>query len=131
MARTYTEFKRIIQPLFQRYRNTFRGPRSSAKENLEMNKMLIDLKKLDEKADYLNEKTYSSIQIFVGQVDPEQLQIHDDYEDGKYYRFDDVIFEFFGDGATPDYLEIDTTSTVSSKLSRIAEKVKELENKKV
>jgi hypothetical protein len=96
-----------------------------------MNKMLIDLKKLDEKADYLKNKTYSDIQILVGQVDPEQVQIHDDYEDGKYYRFDDVIFEFFGDGATPDYLEIDTTSTVSSKLSRIAEKVKELENKKV
>lgn len=130
MARTYVEVKRIIQPLFERYRNVFRGPRSSAKENLEMNKMLIDLKRLDEKADYLNNKTYSDIQIFVGQGDPEQVQIHDQYDDGKYYRFNDVIFEFYGDSATPDYLEIDTVSTMAAKLARITEKVKELENKK-
>ena len=54
MAKSYIEIKRIIQPLYERYRNIYRGPRSSEKENLEMNKIYIDLKRLDEKIDYLN-----------------------------------------------------------------------------
>ena len=61
MAKTYTENKRLIQPLYQRYRNIFRGSRDSKKENLEMNKILIDLHRLDDKADALIAKSYSDI----------------------------------------------------------------------
>jgi len=67
MAITYREIKRIVQPLFSRYRNTFRGPRSSQKENLEMNKFLIDIKRLEEKINILNEKVkekYENISLF-------------------------------------------------------------------
>lgn len=130
MAKSYSEVKRIIQPLYQRYRNTFRGPRSSQKENLEMNKILIDLKRLDEKVDNLNDKLYEDVRIFVGQVDPEMTGIHTEYEDGLYYEFDDVRIEFSGDSATPDYVVIDTTSTIIGKISRINQKIKYLENKK-
>jgi hypothetical protein len=130
MARSYSEVKRIIQPLYQRYRNTFRGPRSSQKENLEMNKILIDFKRLDEKIDNLNNKLYEDVRIFIGQVDPETFSIHTEYEDGSYYEFDDIRIEFSGDSATPDYVVIDTTSTITGKISRINQKIKYLENKK-
>lgn len=130
MAKSYLEIKRIVQPLYQRYRNTFRGPRSSQKENLEMNKILIDLKRLDEKVDNLNNKLYENVRIFVGQVDPESAGIHSEYEDGLYYEFDDIQVEFSGDSATPDYVVVDTTSTIIGKMSRINQKIKYLENKK-
>lgn len=131
MAITYRSPRRLIQPLFQRYRNTFRGPRSSQKENLEMNKILIDFKRLDEKADYLDEKAYSDIRILVGQVDPEDAPLHEEYEDGKYYIFENILVEYYGDSATPTNLSIDTISTMSSKLSRINRKILTLEQKKV
>jgi hypothetical protein len=127
MARSYIEIKRIIQPLYQRYRNTYRGPRSSQKENLEMNKIYIDLKRLDEKIDSLNKKIYEDVRIIVGQVDPETYSIHTPYEDGSYYLFDDLQFEYYGDSAAPDYLQIDTTLTISSKMSKMENKIKRLE----
>jgi transcription initiation factor IIE alpha subunit len=127
MAKSYIEIKRIIQPLYERYRNTYRGPRSSEKENLEMNKIYIDLKRLDEKIDYLNNKVYQDVRIMVGQVDPETYSIHTPYEDGSYYLFDDLQFEYYGDSATPDYLQIDTTLTISSKMSKMLQKIKRLE----
>jgi hypothetical protein len=127
MAKSYIEIKRIIQPLYQRYRNTYRGPRSSQKENLEMNKIYIDLKRLDEKIDSLNKKIYEDVRIIVGQVDPETYSIHTPYEDGSYYLFDDLQFEYYGDSAAPDYLQIDTTLTISSKMSKMENKIKRLE----
>ena len=127
MAKSYIEIKRIIQPLYQRYRNTYRGPRSSQKENLEMNKIYIDLKRLDEKIDSLNKKVYEDVRIIVGQVDPETYSIHTPYEDGSYYLFDDLQFEYYGDSAAPDYLQIDTTLTISSKMSKMENKIKRLE----
>jgi len=130
MAITYREIKRIVQPLFSRYRNTFRGPRSSQKENLEMNKFLIDIKRLEEKINILNEKVYTDIQIILGYGDPEQVQVHEEYDDGKYYMFDDILVKYGDESATPEYLQIDTMETIAARLSRVAKKVKELEQKK-
>ena len=130
MAITYREIKRIIQPLFQRYRTAFRGPRNSHMENLEMGKMLVDLKRLDQNADYLNNKIYSDVQIMIGSIDPQQVPIHVEYEDGKYYTFEDIQVEYYGDSATPDILSVDTVSTLAAKVHRIANKVKELESRK-
>jgi hypothetical protein len=127
MPKTYIEIKRIIQPLYERYRNTYRGPRSSQKENLEMDKIFIDLKRLDKKIDYLNDKVYSDIRVLVGQVDPETGPIHSTSPDGDFYAFNDVKFEYYGDSATPDYLRVDTTLTISSKMSKMLQKIKRLE----
>lgn len=130
MAKTYIEIKRIIQPLFQRYRNTYRGPRSSEKENLEMNKILIDLKRLDEKIDNLNNQSYDDVRIFVGQVDPQAVNMHLENEDGLYYSFSDIEVHYAGDTTPPSYVEIDTTFTLAGKMSRILQKVKTLEKRK-
>lgn len=131
MAKTYKENKRIIQPLYQRYRNTYRGPRSSEKENLEMHKILIDLKRLDQQADGLNVKLYDDIRVFIGQVDPEAIGIHLENNDGLYYLFDDVQIHYSNDMATPNYLQIDTTSTIAGKMSRLLQKIKRLEKNKL
>ena len=129
MAKTYTEIKRIVQPLYQRYRNVFRGPRSSHLENLEMNKILIDLRRLEEKSNLLNEKIYQDVRIFVGQVDPETYGIHDQREDGLYYIFDDIGIFPYGESPTPNYVEIPTTITIAAKISKLAHKLKVLESK--
>ena len=130
MAITYREIKRIVQPLFSRYRNTFRGPRDSEKQNLEMNKILIDIKRLEEKINILNEKVYTDVQVILGYGDPEEVQVHGEYEDGKYYIFDDILVKYLDESATPEYVQIDTMQTAAGKLNRIAKKVKELEKKK-
>lgn len=129
MAKTYIINKRIIQPLYQRYRNIFRGPRSSQKENLEMNKFLVDVKILDEKVDSIDTKIYEDVRIFVGQIDPEKAAIHDEYEDGKKYEFNDLKLLIYDNAATPSFLSIDTLDTITSKLIRIEEKIRYLENK--
>jgi hypothetical protein len=131
MARSYKEKKRISQPLYQRYRNTYRGPRSSQVENMEMNKILIDIKILEEKIEALNLKVYEDVRVFVNQVDPELNEIHDLEDDGFYYTFtrDTLTFNEYGGSPNPDYLEIPVLNTISGRLSRMAEKVKNLENK--
>jgi hypothetical protein len=129
MAKSYIEIKRIIQPLFQRYRNTYRGPRSSEKENLEMNKILIDLKRLEQKVNNLNNDSYEDVRIFIGQVDPELVAIHSENEDGLYYSFNDIKVHYANDSATPSYVEIETISTLAGKMSRILQKIKMLEKK--
>ncbi len=129
MARSYIEIKRVVQPLYQRYRNIFRGPRSSRDENLEMNKILIDLKRLDLKIDEIDSNIYENVRIFIGQVDPEAAQIHDQRINGDYYEFDDIQLYTYGDSATPDYLEIPTTITISGRLTNLAHKIKMLESK--
>jgi len=129
MARSYTEIKRIIQPLYQRYRNTFRGPRSSHLENLEMNKILIDLKRLEEKTNVLDEKIYEDVRIFIGQVDPETFGIHEETLDGLYYTFDDLELFPYGESATPEYVQIPTNLTIAGQISKLAHKVKMLESK--
>lgn len=130
MATTYREIKRFIQPLYQKYRGTFRGPRSSEKENLEMNKILIDLKRLDNEIENIDQGIYEKTRIIVGGKDPAELTIHEEYEDGKYYIFSDVIVDFYSDSATPDYITLDSLPTALSKLSRLNLKIKRLENKK-
>ena len=131
MAITYSEAKRIVQPLFQRYRNIFRGPRSSHFENLEMNKILIDLKRLDQKIDQTDSDVYNKVRILVGQVDPEMPVIHDQKEDGSYYKFLDENIFFYPAGMQQDsiLLEIPTTLTLSGRLSALDEKIKRLEDK--
>jgi hypothetical protein len=131
MTRSYKEIKRISQPLYQRYRNTYRGPRSSQMENMEMNKILIDIKILEEKTEALNLKVYEDVRIFINQVDPELNEIHSLEDDGFYYTFaaDMLTFNEYGGSPDPDYLEIPVLNTVSGRLSRLAEKVKNLENK--
>ena len=131
MARTYTEIKKIIQPLYQRYRSVFRGPRNSEMENLEMNKLLIDMHRLEESIQSINDRIYDEQRIFVGQSDPEKTQIHEEYEDGKYYIFNDIQFEYYGDSATPDYVQIDTLDTVASKMNRLSKKIKMLEKRRL
>jgi hypothetical protein len=131
MAITYRETKRLIQPLLKRFRNTFRGSRDSAKENLFMHQMKIDLHRLDQSVDLLDDNLYENVRVFIGQVDPETVVIHEEYEDGRYYSFSDLLIEYYGDSATPTNLTIDTIPTISSKLDRIYRKIKFLENKKV
>jgi hypothetical protein len=94
-----------------------------------MNKILIDIKRLDQKTDILNEKIYEDVRVFVGQVDPETYGIHEEREDGLYYTFNDVEIFPYGESPTPNYIEIPNTITMSSKMSRLAHKVNMLESK--
>ncbi len=45
----------------------------------------------------IDEQIYEQQRIFVGQLDPEKVQIHEEYNDGKYYIFDDVQIEYYSD----------------------------------
>lgn len=131
MAKTYKEesSKRFIQPFFQRIRAIYKGPRQSVKENLEMNKFLIDVSRLDERADELDSRIYDDIRIFVNQNDPEKTPIHTVGDDGDYYTINEVR-EFMWH-ATPAYVDLDTTFTIQGKLDKIIQKIKVLEDKKL
>jgi hypothetical protein len=100
-------------------------------ENLETNKILIDMHRLEDSIQDIDNRIYDEQRIFVGQYDPEKTQIHEDYNDGKYYIFSDIQFDYYSNAATPDYVQIDTLDTVASKMNRLSKKIKMLEKRRL
>lgn len=131
MANTYNENKRIIEPLYRRYRNTYRGYRSSEKENLEMGQFLIDVNRLEERIVQTDLESFSKVRILVGALDSEEVDIHSQDSDGKIYIFSDI--EVFHDysGSEEQELEVQTLSTLASRLQRLNQKIKKLERKRL
>lgn len=131
MAKTYNQNKRYIEPLYQRHRGVYQGPRESQKENLEMNQFLTDTLRIENQLLKINSLIIDNVRIFIGALDVEFSEIHTEYEDGKKYIFDDVDIFYENFSITEDNLEIDTLPTIDSKLHRLTQKIKILEQKKV
>lgn len=131
MAKTYNQNKRYVEPMYQRSRGIYQGPRESQKENLEMNQFLTDTLRIEDRLIKIDSAIIDNVRIFVGALDVELAEIHTEYEDGKKYTFDDVDVFYANFSISEDDLEIDTLPTIGSKLQRLSQKIKILEQKKV
>lgn len=142
MAITYQDpikKKNIRQPLFNRVRAFYRGPRKTTIENLLHQKIYLDIKRIYIELELINTKIFNKVQIFIG---AEKLSTHkiDNIADSPYYgaKYQDLTSDgllFFNAhaAATPSFgdetAKLYTTSSIASKLSTLNFKINQLERR--
>lgn len=127
MAKTYTNQKnidRLREPLFQISRTKFRGVRSSLNENLETNLLKLDLTRISNELDNVDSSILDDLVFLIGDINDINQSVLEN--DGLSYMISGVKF-YFDDTASLSDLEIDTVNKLSSKLSRLTNKVQRLE----
>lgn len=129
MANTFSNrenSQRIREPLFNMSRVKYRAPRSSELENLETNLLKLDFTRILNELDNIDIKILNSVTYLLG--DTKVLSTSQKLDDGLSYDINGV--EVYIDGIIElDYtLNIDTIDKLSSKLSRLSQKIKRLES---
>lgn len=133
MPKTYfdqSEKNNLIEPMFSRNRQTYRGTRSSSKENLEINSLLIDFNRLNNQSSSLEDQLNEVCNDLV--YDIYSLTESENKNDGKNYEVTEVIHMIddksgtYGDTEEPMFLE--TISKLTGKIQRIKNKLIRLEN---
>lgn len=127
MAKTYTNQKnidRLREPLFQISRTKFRGVRSSLNENLETNLLKLDLTRISNELDNVDSSILDDLVFLIGDINDINQSVLQN--DGLSYMISGVKF-YFDDTTSLSDLEIDTVNKLSSKLSRLTNKVQRLE----
>jgi hypothetical protein len=129
MATTYNNPKitqRIREPLFQVNRVRFRGSRESQCENLETNFLQLDLTRILNELESIDIDILNKLSYLIG--DPADVTNAVNLNDGLTYSIDDVNIFIDKDGSVEEALEIDVMNKISSKLSRLLNKIQRLEN---
>jgi hypothetical protein len=129
MAKTYNNPKitqRIREPLFQVNRVRFRGSRESQCENLETNFLQLDLTRILNELESIDIDILNKLSYLIGE--PADVTNAVNLNDGLTYSIDDVNIFIDKDGSVEEALEIDVMNKISSKLSRLLNKIQRLEN---
>jgi ribosome maturation factor RimP len=129
MATTYNDPKitqRIREPLFQVNRVRFRGSRESQCENLETNFLQLDLTRILNELESIDIDILNKLSYLIGETADVTNAVN--LNDGLTYSIDDVNIFIDKDGSVEEALEIDVMNKISSKLSRLLNKIQRLEN---
>jgi hypothetical protein len=129
MATTYNNPKitqRIREPLFQVNRVRFRGSRESQCENLETNFLQLDLTRILNELESIDINILNKLTYLIGETADVTNAVN--LNDGLTYSIDDVNIFIDKDGSVEEALEIDVMNKISSKLSRLLNKIQRLEN---
>jgi len=129
MATTYNNPKitqRIREPLFQVNRVRFRGSRESQCENLETNFLQLDLTRILNELESIDIDILNKLSYLIGETADVTNAVN--LNDGLTYSIDDVNIFIDKDGSVEEALEIDVMNKISSKLSRLLNKIQRLEN---
>ena len=117
--------KRIKEPLFQRQRVKYKGPRSSQLENVETNMLQLDFRRILIELDNTDIKVLDNITYFTGDKSliTEQVKL----EDGLSSEISSIEVYIDSELAIEETLVLDSMDKLSSKLVRLLSKVKRLE----
>ena len=129
MATTYNNPKitqRIREPLFQVNRVRFRGSRESQCENLETNFLQLDLTRILNELESIDIDILNKLSYLIGETADVTNAVN--LNDGLTYSIDYVNIFIDKDGSVEEALEIDVMNKISSKLSRLLNKIQRLEN---
>jgi len=129
MATTYNNPKitqRIREPLFQVNRVRFRGSRESQCENLETNFLQLDLTRILNELESIDIDILNKLSYLIGETADITNAVN--LNDGLTYSIDDVNIFIDKDGSVEEVLELDVMNKLSSKLSRLLNKIQRLEN---
>jgi len=133
MPKTFSDqsqSKKIIEPMFSRDRQAYRGNRLSGRENLEINSLIVDFNRISNQClDTENRLTA----VCNGLVfDVYSLTETENKNDGKNYEVEGVIVAVddrsgaYGD--TEQSMTLDTITKLTGKIQRIKNKLIRLEN---
>jgi len=125
MAKTFQEKNeyKVAEPMFSRLRQSFRGHRDSAKENLEINAMLVDLHRLQNNVVLIENKISSVQSDLVSKLN--NLTEQEILEDGIDFEIEDVEVSFQENPEQNMILE--TLNKISAKIQRTKNKIERLE----
>jgi hypothetical protein len=118
--------KRIREPLFQVNRVRFRGTRESQSENLETNFLQLDLNRILNELELIDTSILNKLTYLIGNITDVTNTVN--LNDGLSYSIDNVNIFIDKDGSVEENLEIDIMNKISSKLSRLLNKIQRLEN---
>lgn len=125
-----SQLSKLVEPMFSRLRQKYRGNRYSQEQNLEINSMLVDLHRLNNSCldieNQLNEVCNNLVFNVYNITETENIN------DGKNYEIQDVLSMVddntgsYGDNEEPMLLE--TITKLTGKIQRIKNKLIRLEN---
>ena len=124
MATTYNNPKitqRIREPLFQVNRVRFRGSRESQCENLETNFLQLDLTRILNELESIDIDILNKLSYLIGETADITNAVN--LNDGLTYSIDGVNIFIDKDGSVEEVLELDVMDKLSSKLSRLLNKI--------
>lgn len=132
MAKTFNQINkitRIREPLYTRNRVKYRAVRNSQQENVETNMIKIDISRLLNELNAIDTSILNNLKIVIGN----KLDITTDIllNDGLSYQVEGVDFTFNDNNmmsTTIEDIEIDTIDKISSKISRLYNKINILES---
>lgn len=133
MPKTYideSEKTKVVEPMFSRDRQTYRGNRSSARENLEINSLIVDFNRLSNRCTDTENELLAVCNNLVFNV--YNLTEEENKNDGKNYAIEDVISAVddrsgaYGDTEEP--MSLETITKLTGKIQRIKNKLIRLEN---
>lgn len=120
MSKTYSnsnKVERIKEPLFQVNRIKFRGPRDSQLENVETNLLKIDLARIENELDSIDNSILDDITLLVGDIEDINTSVL--LDDGLSYTVSDV--RSYVDSSPSVFYEavlwLDTRNSVSGETS--------------
>lgn len=133
MANTFSEENndgKIVEPVFSRSRQKFKGERSSGQENLEVNALLVDINRINNQILNLDNSLENISLDLVSKIS--DLTEAEALNDGKNLEisntrilFDDKVTSY---GNLEENMVLETLNKISGKIIKIQNKVKRLEN---
>jgi hypothetical protein len=129
MSRTFNtaaKIEQVKEPLFQISRSKYRGSRSSEQENLEANLLKLDLTRIHQELNLIDDSILDEITLFIG--DKFQLDQDDIPLDGLSYELEGIgltAFDYIE--GLDEILDIDIIDKLSGILFRTMSKVHRLE----
>ena len=133
MANTFSEENndgKIVEPVFSRSRQKFKGERSSGQENLEANALLVDINRINNQILNLDNSLENISLDLVSKIS--DLTEAEALNDGKNLEisntrilFDDKVTSY---GNLEENMVLETLNKISGKIIKIQNKVKRLEN---
>ena len=123
---TGSKIDRVKEPLFQVSRMRYRGSRYSELENLETNLLKLDITRINQELDTVDQSVLDTIELFTFSEEFESASTTATDSDGHSWTVDNVGISVYNQ--TPEIeLEVDTIDKISGQLSRIFNKVQRLE----
>jgi conjugal transfer/entry exclusion protein len=133
MANTFNEnldSEKIIEPIFSRSRQKYKGNRNSIQENLEINAFIIDVNRIESQATSLDSSLENISLNLVSRIT--DLSDEDILQDGKDFEientnilFDDKLSEY---GTLEQNMILESLNKISGKITKLQNKIKRLEN---
>jgi hypothetical protein len=119
--------QRIVEPIFSKTRQKYRGSRFSVLENNEINSLIVDLERITiqlQDIDNLIDQESTKIIGF-----PTEDTLEQKLEDGAKQVISEVEVFYDEDSSELEELVISSLATLSAKLARIEHKVKIMEDR--